>query len=33
MHSSPDTPAPNAIVLHPDLDTDATRAPQTQLVV
>ena len=33
MHSSADTPAPNAIVLHPDLDTDDTRAPQTQFVV
>ena len=32
MHSSPDTPANHPIVLHPDLDPDDTRAPQTQFV-
>ena len=33
MHSSPNTPATHPIVLHPDLDADDTRAPQTQFVV
>lgn len=33
MHSSPDTPAPNAIVLHTDLHAEDERAPQTQFVV
>ena len=32
MHTSPDTPATHPIVLHPDLDADDTRAPQTQFV-
>lgn len=34
MHSSPDTSAPNAIVLHADLlaAEDDARAPQTQFV-
>lgn len=33
MHCTPDTPATHPIVLHSDLDTDDTRAPQTQFVV
>lgn len=33
MHSFPATPATHPIILHPDLDTDDTRAPQTQFVV